>query len=91
MATSQLEIVLQDRGYGSNNVVEMSSIPGDTHSILLRVKHTEIRKDDHDADEVTWRGIEANLEELRNAVLLLESADYASELDNDKCTGCGRP
>jgi hypothetical protein len=69
----------------------MSSIPGDTHNILLRVKHTETRKDDATQDEVTWRGIEANLEELRNAVLLLESADYPSELDNERCTGCGRP
>ena len=62
--------------------MEFSAVPGMAGNVLLRVKHTEPRKDDDNDDDVTWRGIEANLGELRNAVKLLEEAEYFATTGN---------
>jgi hypothetical protein len=91
MAQNKVEVTIGDKSFGSGNTLKLWPTFGADRRILIRVEHTEPRKDDASADDVTWQGIEADLDELKNAIILMEDAQFESVDDHDKCVGCGKP
>ena len=90
MATNKLEVTLTQGGFGINRTLKLFA-----HSVksevILSIKEVNTRLDDGDEDKVTWHPIEVNIEELKNAIRLVEEAQFNHPEEDALCGGCGRP
>ncbi len=90
MAFNNIEITLQDKGMGGGNSLKLFPIYSTSSRIRICVMTRDSRADDADERVVNTYGLDVDLEELRNAIVLMEGSAYESTEDQAPCKGCGR-
>ncbi len=88
MAVSNVEVRLTDTGYNANAAIVLRPLLGDRVSVCFEKKKSPT--DDDDTPEVTIVGLDVTIAELKNALELIETAEFPDEAEAG-CLTCGRP
>jgi hypothetical protein len=94
MPVNAIEVKIYGKGFGNaGNAIHLHPLDAtsslcDPGRCLVQMVHTETRTDDDDEDRVITYGCEVSIEELRNAINLIEMSEFGS-CKEESCQACG--